>query len=158
MRCASAYPGMMTEPELRVASFADLTTDQLYAVLRLRVDVFVVEQDCAYPELDGRDDEPTTQHLWVDVDGQLAAYVRVLEGEGHAVIGRVVTAPGHRGHGYAAQLIHLALDRIGNRRTRIGAQAQLEQWYAQFGFERSGPDYDEDGIRHLPMVREAPSA
>lgn len=148
----------MPSPQLRVSSFADLTTDQLYAVLRLRVDVFVVEQDCAYPELDGRDDEPTTEHLWVEVAGDLAAYVRVLEGEGHAIIGRVVTAPAHRGHGYAADLIRLALERIGPREVRIGAQAQLEGWYAQFGFARSGPDYDEDGIRHLPMIRPAPGA
>lgn len=142
---------------MRVASFADLTTDQLYAVLRLRVDVFVVEQDCPYPELDGRDSEPATEHLWVEVGGEVAAYVRVLAEDGQAVIGRVVTAPGHRGHGYAAQLVRLALERIGHQRTKIGAQAHLEQWYARFGFERSGPDYDEDGIRHLPMVREAPA-
>ncbi|USQ75891.1 GNAT family N-acetyltransferase [Ornithinimicrobium cryptoxanthini] len=147
----------MTEPQLRVASFADLTTAQLYAVLRLRVDVFVVEQDCAYPELDGRDDEPTTEHLWVDVDGEVAAYVRVLDDRDRARVGRVVTAEGHRGHGYAAQLVALALERIGNRRTEIGAQVQLEQWYARLGFARSGPDYDEDGIMHLPMIREAPA-
>lgn len=148
----------MTEPQVQVATFADLSADQLYAVLRLRVDVFVVEQECAYPELDGRDSEPATEHLWVDVGGEVAAYVRVLEEDGHAVIGRVVTAPGHRGRGYAAQLVRLALERIGNRRTTIGAQAHLERWYGQFGFERSGPDYDEDGIRHLPMVREATRA
>ena len=146
----------MTEPRVRVASFADLTTAQLYAVLRLRVNVFVVEQECAYPELDGRDDEPTTEHLWVDVDGEVAAYVRVLDDGDLARIGRVVTAPGHRGHGYAARLITRALERIGHRRTEIGAQVQLEQWYARFGFERCGPDYDEDGIMHLPMIREAP--
>lgn len=140
---------------MHVASFADLTTEQLYAVLRLRVDVFVVEQECPYPELDGRDDEPATEHLWVQEDGDIAAYVRVLEGEGHAIIGRVVTHPGHRGRGHAAELIRVALERIGNRPTRIGAQAQLEGWYARFGFVRSGPDYVEDGIPHLPMVREA---
>lgn len=144
---------MVTEVQVRVASFADLTTDQLYAVLRLRVDVFVVEQACAYPELDGRDTEPGTEHLWVDVDGEVAAYVRVLEEDSHAIIGRVVTVDGHRGRGYAAQLIRVALERIGNRPTRIGAQTHLEQWYAQFGFVRSGPDYDDDGIMHLPMVR-----
>ena len=148
----------VTGPQIRVASFADLTTEQLYAVLRLRVDVFVVEQDCAYSELDGRDTEPTTEHLWVEVDGEVAAYVRVLEGDGHAIIGRVATARGHRERGYAAQLVGEALARIDNRRTEIGAQAYLEEWYRQFGFERSGPDYDEDGIRHLPMVREAPGA
>ena len=145
----------MTEPRVRVAPFAELTLEQLYAVLRLRVDIFVVEQNCPYPELDGRDGEATTEHLWVEVDGQVAAYVRILEGDGHAIIGRVATAQRHRGHGYAARLVREALQRIGNRDTRIGAQAQLEQWYAQFGFERSGPDYVEDGIPHVPMVRAA---
>lgn len=145
----------MSTPQFRVATFANLTTDQLYAVLRLRVEVFVVEQACPYPELDGRDHEPSTEHLWVEVDGEVAAYVRVLQGEGHALIGRVVTAPEHRGRGYAADLVRWALERIGDRDTRIGAQTQLERWYSQFGFERCGPDYDEDGIRHLPMLREA---
>lgn len=145
----------MTEAQIRVASFGELTTEQLYAVLRLRVDVFVVEQQCPYPELDGRDAEPTTEHLWVDVAGEVAACLRVLEGDGHAVIGRVATAQGHRGHGHAARLVRCALERIGNRSTRIGAQAYLEQWYAQFGFVRAGPDYLDDGIPHLPMVRAA---
>ncbi|WP_202619095.1 GNAT family N-acetyltransferase [Ornithinimicrobium cavernae] len=148
----------MTGPQLRVATFADLTARQLHDLLRLRVDVFVVEQECAYPELDGRDTEPGTEHLWVEVDGAVAACVRVLEGDGCAIIGRVATAQGHRGHGYAADLVRLALDRIGNRRTVIGAQTYLEGWYARFGFVRSGPDYVEDGIPHLPMVREAPGA
>ena len=146
----------MTEPQVRVASFADLTTDELYAVLQLRVAVFVVEQACPYPELDGRDRDPTTEHLWLEVGGEVAAYLRVLTGDGPAVIGRVVTAPGHRGRGHAADLVRWALSRIGPRDTRIGAQTRLEGWYGQFGFQRCGPDYDEDGIRHLPMLREAP--
>lgn len=143
------------EPQWHVASFAELTARQLHDLLRLRVDVFVVEQDCAYPELDGRDTEPTTEHHWVEVGGEVAACVRVLEGEGCAIIGRVSTARGHRGNGYAAQLVQRALDRIGHRRTEIGAQAYLEGWYSQFGFVRSGEDYVEDGILHLPMVRES---
>ena len=137
-----------------MALFADLTTRELHDLLRLRVDVFVVEQDCAYPEIDGRDTEPTTEHVWMEVGDELAACLRILEGPGHAIIGRVATAQGHRGHGYAADLVRLALGRIGDRRTLIGAQAYLEQWYAQFGFVRSGPDYLEDGIVHLPMARE----
>ena len=145
----------MSAPRLRVASFAELTARQLHDLLRLRVDVFVVEQECAYPELDGRDTEPGTQHLWAEVGGEVAACVRVLEGDGCAIIGRVATARGHRGRGYAAELVRLALDRIGDRRTEIGAQTYLEGWYAQFGFVRSGEDYVEDGIPHLPMVREA---
>ncbi len=147
---------IVTGPQLHVARFGDLTTRQLHDILRLRVDIFVVEQECAYPEIDGRDAEPGTEHLWIEVGDELAAYLRVLEGDGHAIIGRVATHPGHRGHGHAAELVEVALDRIGDRSTRIGAQAHLERWYGQFGFVRSGPDYVEDGIPHLPMVREAP--
>lgn len=147
----------MTEPQLRVASFADLTTRELHDLLRLRVDVFVVEQNCPYPEIDGRDTEPATEHLWMQVGDDVAACLRILQGEGHAIIGRVATAQGHRGHGYAAQLMRAALERIRVQRTEIGAQAYLEEWYGQFGFVRSGSNYLEDGIWHLPMERERPT-
>lgn len=144
----------MSEPTVRAARFADLTTAQLYALLKLRVDVFVVEQECAYPELDGLDDEPGTEHLWVEVGGAVAATVRILADPEGMIIGRVATARGHRGQGYAAVLVREAIARIGGQRIRIGAQTQLEGWYARFGFVRGGPDYVEDGIPHLPMVLE----
>lgn len=154
-----------TEPgvTLRRSRFADLTPGLLYDLLRLRVDVFVVEQECPYPELDGRDTEPTTQHLWVDVDGDVAATIRVLQGTaedpGCYAIGRVCTATGHRGAGHAAALMVEALRVLGDgARVRLGAQAHLQAWYERFGFVRSGPDYDEDGILHLPMVREGAPA
>src|SRR5690606_32451433 len=67
---AASYPVLVSAPRLRVASFAELTARQLHDLLRLRVDVFVVEQECAYPELDGRDTEPGTQHLWAEVGGE----------------------------------------------------------------------------------------
>lgn len=143
----------MGEPTLRVARFADLSPAELYGILRLRVDVFVVEQDCPYPELDGRDTEPATEHLWIEVDGEPAATLRILAGTDGMVIGRVATAVGHRGRGYAARLMAAALDRVGDRQVRLGAQAYLEQWYAGFGFVRCGPNYLEDGIEHLPMLR-----
>ncbi len=139
---------------LRRAPFADLALEQLYGLLRLRVDVFVVEQECAYPELDGRDTEPGTEHVWIEAAGEVVAALRILQDPDAAVIGRVVTRAGHRGRGYAARLLEASLDRIGARRVRIGAQAGLEDWYERFGFVRSGPDYVEDGIAHLPMVRE----
>lgn len=144
----------MSEPTLHVATFADLSARQLHDLLRLRVDVFVVEQGCPYPELDGRDVEPTTQHLWFEVNGEIAAYLRILDGGDAAVIGRVVTARGHRGRGYAARLVGVALGRLGGVRVRISAQAYLQGWYERFGFVRAGADFVEDGIAHLPMVRE----
>lgn len=144
----------MSDTQITVRRFADLTPHQLYAVLRLRVDVFVVEQACPYPELDGRDTDPGTEHLWMQVGGEVAATIRVLPGEGVWHIGRVATAQGHRGRGYAAALVAHAIDRIGEHPIELGAQAYLEGWYATLGFVRSGEDYLEDGIAHLPMRRE----
>lgn len=136
------------------SSFADLTPTRLYALLRLRVDVFVVEQECAYPDLDGRDTEPSSWHGWIELDGAVVAALRVLQDADAMAIGRVVTHADHRGQGYAARLVAAALTQIGPGRVRLGAQAHLEGWYARLGFVRSGPDYVEDGIAHLPMVRQ----
>lgn len=138
---------------MRVARFADLSAAQLYALLRLRVDVFVVEQRCPYPELDGRDTDPATEHLWVETDGEPTAYLRVLDGGDAAVIGRVATVAAHRGQGHAAALMREALSRVGAREVRLHAQSYLEGWYAGFGFVRTGPDFLDDGIPHLPMRR-----
>lgn len=142
------------------ASFDQMSVRDLYDVLRVRSAVFVVEQDCVFLDLDGRDHEPTAQHLWIrDTTGVVAA-VRVLdEGDGVASIGRVVTRPDARGRGHAARLMHEALailDARGCTAVDIGAQAHLADWYAAFGFEISGPAYDEDGILHVPMRRSRP--
>jgi predicted GNAT family N-acyltransferase len=120
----------------------------------LRVDVFVVEQQCPYPELDGRDVEPATVHLWFEDDGQVAATIRVLDDGGTRAIGRVATAATHRGRGLAAQLIEAGVALCGDAPITMGAQAHLEGWYGRFGFRRSGPGYVEDGIPHVPMRRE----
>ncbi|KUG58359.1 hypothetical protein AVL62_10585 [Serinicoccus chungangensis] len=139
---------------LHAAKFADLDVRTLHDLLRLRVDVFVVEQQCPYPEIDGRDVEPTAEHLWMDVDGQVAATVRTLvDPNGTRRLGRVATHRDHRGRGYAAQLVREGLRRLGDGPVQIGAQAHLADWYARLGFVRSGPDYLEDGIPHLPMTR-----
>jgi ElaA protein len=134
------------------ARFAELTPAALYGLLRLRVDVFVVEQNCPYPELDGRDTEPGTVHLWFAADdGTVLATIRVLENGEDRSIGRVATAASARGSGLSAQLVRRGIELCGGRTIDIGAQAYLEAWYERFGFRRSGPDYLEDGIPHLPM-------
>jgi ElaA protein len=149
-----ARAGETSVPEVRAARLADLDPLTLYGLLRLRVDVFVVEQECAYPELDGVDTEPTTEHLWIEADGVPVATLRTLvDAEGVHHLGRVATHPNHRGHGYATTLVRAGLDRIGPHAVHIGAQAYLERWYEQLGFRRAGEDYLEDGIPHLPMVR-----
>ncbi|CCG04256.1 GNAT family N-acetyltransferase [Blastococcus saxobsidens] len=141
-------------PRLRRARFADLTPFEVYALCRLRVDVFVVEQQCPYPELDGRDAEPATEHLWLEDGGAVLATIRVLDDGVSRAIGRVATAAGARGRGLAARLIEEAIAGYGDGPLTLGAQAHLEEWYARFGFRRSGPGYVEDGIPHVPMRRE----
>ncbi|MGY1633999.1 GNAT family N-acetyltransferase [Geodermatophilus sp. SYSU D01186] len=139
---------------MRTARFAELTPFEVYALCRLRVDVFVVEQQCPYPELDGRDAEPATVHLWFEDDGAVAATIRVLDDGGTRAIGRVATAATHRGRGLAAGLIRAGIDLCEGYPITLGAQAHLEGWYERFGFRRSGPGYVEDGIPHVPMRRE----
>lgn len=143
-------------------SFAGLTTAELYAILRLRVDVFVIEQECPYPELDGRDLEPATRHLWVPGDASgangepsIAAYLRVLQGADGVWIGRVIAHPSARGRGIARGLVRHAVDAHRHERIDIHAQAHLAGWYASFGFEAVGEEFLEDGIAHLAMVRRA---
>ena len=142
------------DPVLRRASPAGLTVADVYGLCRLRVDVFVVEQECPYPELDGRDTEPATEHLWFESDGQVAATIRVLDDGDTRAIGRVATATGFRGQGLAARLIEEGIALCAGTPITLGAQAHLEGWYERFGFRRSGPGYVEDGIPHVPMRRE----
>jgi ElaA protein len=146
---------MHPEPreEIRVASFRDLDATTLYAILKLRVDVFVVEQKCPYPELDGRDDEPGTRHVWLTRGDEILAYLRIVDNDGTERIGRVVTAPQARQGGYASRLMAHALEVVGNRPSTLEAQAHLTGFYGRFGYEQSGPGYVEDGIPHVPMRR-----
>jgi ElaA protein len=139
---------------MRQASFSELTGREVYGLCRLRVDVFVVEQRCPYPELDGRDLEPGTVHVWFEADGEPVATIRVLEEPAARAIGRVATAAGWRGQGLAARLLEAGIALCGDDvPIALGAQAHLEGWYERFGFRRSGPGYVEDGIPHVPMRR-----
>ncbi|UQU66412.1 GNAT family N-acetyltransferase [Couchioplanes caeruleus] len=143
--------------EIRVASFRDLDNTTLYAILKLRVDVFVVEQKCPYPELDGRDAEPGTRHVWLQRGDDVLACLRILDdGGGTERIGRVVTAPAARQGGHASRLMEHALTVVGNRPAVLGAQAHLAGFYARFGFQIAGERYVEDGIPHVPMKRSGP--
>ncbi|WP_431936507.1 GNAT family N-acetyltransferase [Micromonospora sp. RP3T] len=140
--------------EFHQAGFAELDTRTFHDLLRLRIDVFVVEQSCAYPELDGRDVEPGTRHLWLARDGAVVAYLRILaDPDGVARIGRVVVAPAARGAGLAGALLTEALAVVGDRPCVLEAQTHLVGLYAGHGFTVSGPGYVEDGIPHTPMRR-----
>jgi ElaA protein len=166
--------------ELHVAAPAELDASTLYRVLQLRVEVFVVEQQCPYPELDGRDLEPGTRWLWAtqatettpatEPSGAVLATLRILrESDGTARIGRVATARQARAAGLATDLVRQALrvldetaETEGTAETEEGApgiavvldaQTPLADWYRRFGFEPDGPEFVEDGISHLPMRR-----
>jgi ElaA protein len=146
---------------LHTARFEQLDTATLYRLLRLRVDVFVVEQHCAYPELDGRDVELDAVHAWLtDGDDETpVGYLRILtEPDGAARIGRVAVAPAARGAGVARRLMTAALTRIGERPCVLDAQANLVGFYRGLGFEVTGTEFLEDGIPHVPMWRPGASS
>ena len=138
----------------RTAAFADLDAATLYDLLKLRADVFVVEQACPYPELDGRDTEPATRHWWLeDEAGRPAAYLRTLaEADGATRIGRVVTRADQRSAGLARRLVGAVLARSRGP-VVADAQSHLVGWYEALGFEVSGEAYVEDGIPHTPLRR-----
>jgi ElaA protein len=143
----------MSGPVVRVAAFDELDLRTAYLLWQLRESVFVVEQECAYPELDGRDLEPGTRHVWLAADTAPVGYLRVLDDGPHARIGRVLVARSHRGRGLGDVLLRAALDVVGDRPSRLDAQSPLAGWYAGFGYRQDGAEFVEDGIPHTPMSR-----
>lgn len=143
-------------PPIRSATADQLAPRTLHDILRLRSAVFVVEQQCVYLDIDGRDIEPGVRHWWVEANGTVVACLRQLdESDGSTRLGRIVTDPAHRGQGLAAALIEAALD-TSDRPVLLEAQAHLARWYRRFGFNIAGELYIEDGIDHLPMRLDRP--
>ena len=140
--------------DVRVDAFDDLDARTAYQLWRLRESVFVVEQKCAYQELDGRDLEPGTRHVWVDSPGGPVGYLRILDDGDHARIGRVLVVTTHRGRGLSDVLMRAALAEIGSRPSVLSAQTPLVPWYETYGYVRDGDDFVEDGIPHTPMRRD----
>ncbi len=141
-----------------VAGVDDLPARTAYDVWRLRQQVFVVEQDCLYPDLDGRDLEDSTRHLVLldDEDGRdgvVVGTLRVLDDGGWSRIGRVVVAPAARGRGLATVMMDEAMALCGDREVRLDAQTGLTAFYEGYGFVVTGPELDEDGVMHVPMTR-----
>ena len=129
---------------------------ELYTLLRLRVDVFVVEQACAYPELDGHDE--ACLHLRLLIDGETAAYARLWRPEGRPPrIGRVLVAPAHRGKRLGEALMREAIAaceaHFPGEPIAISAQSHLEPFYRSLGFSPTSAEYVEDGIPHVDMIR-----
>ena len=142
---------------LRIKTFGELSAEELYRILKLRVDVFVVEQNCPYPELDGLD--PAALHLWLeDADG-IAAYLRVMDrgAESEYVsIGRVVAKDRRRGLGSEILRagILAARERLGADKVYLEAQTYAETFYARQGFRRISGEFLLDGIPHVKMLLE----
>lgn len=142
-----------------VLPFDALTLRQLYDIMALRQEVFVVEQNCPYLDADGKD-IPSWHLLGIDGDGLLVAYARLLPPgvsyEGYASIGRVVTSPARRGQSLGKQLVAEALaacrQLFADTPVQIGAQYYLLTFYQNFGFTVIGDTYLEDGIPHIHMV------
>lgn len=138
----------------------DLDAATLYELLKLRVEVFVVEQATPYPELDGRDLLAETRHFWLEgPDGQVVSTLRLMEehpgGEKVFRIGRVCTKRTERGQGHTTRLMQAALAEVGADPCRIDAQTYLEAMYVKHGFVRDGDEFLDDGIPHVPMLRNA---
>lgn len=134
-------------------TFDDLDTRTAYALWRLRQQVFVVEQASPYPDLDGRDVEPTTRHVLAHDGDELVGCLRVLDDGTHARIGRVVVSATARGRGLARDLMDAAMAAVGERPVRLDAQTGLTAFYESYGFAVSGPEFVEDGVAHVPMSR-----
>lgn len=138
--------------EVHDAAADDLAPGVLYAILRLRAEVFVVEQACVYLDPDGRDVEPGARQLWITDGDAVVATARVLDDGDHRRIGRIATASAHRRRGLAAELVEHFLATTDGP-WRLDAQAHLAGWYERFGFVVDGAEYDDDGIPHVPMRR-----
>lgn len=139
--------------------FDDLTPHELYAIIRLRNEVFVVEQNCVFQDADDKDQ--SCYHLMGLYNDQLVAYTRLVPGGvcyPEISIGRVITSPAHRASGFGKELMKQSIDHayrlFGKQPIQIGAQLYLKKFYESFGFVKVGEVYDEDGIDHIHMIKE----
>lgn len=143
----------------KIKPFEELTTAELYAILRLRSEVFIIEQNCAYQDLDNSD-QKALHLMGTDDGGQLLAYTRIFAPGikfTEASIGRVVTSPLARGKGAGRELMERSISELqqhyGVIPIKIGAQQYLQRFYTSLGFEQTSDTYLEDGIPHIEMLR-----
>ena len=143
---------------LYIKHFNELTTMELYRILRARAEIFVVEQDCVYQDLDNKD--LNAWHVWYEDEDGVAAYCRVLDKgvsyEGEGSIGRVIAVRRGTGLGYKVMMegIRVAEEKFGQTSLRISAQQYAQGFYEKCGFVRVSEPYLEDDIPHVQMVRE----
>ena len=138
--------------------FDELTIDELYAILELRNQVFIVEQNCIYKDTDGKDQ--SAWHLMAMEDGKLVAYTRILAPGAVYIdpaIGRVVTSPSMRGSGIGKELMNRSIEAceklFGKISVTLSAQVYLKKFYESLGFITVGEEYLDDGIPHIEMSR-----
>lgn len=148
----------MKELTWRIKTFEELTTQELYEILKVRQEVFVVEQTCYYLDADGYDQKAI--HLWGDLNGEIVAYCRIFEPAikyPETSIGRVLTSKKYRNLKLGKILMKIALQCIEThfktKKCRISAQDYLLDFYKNFGFTDTGKKYLEDNIPHTEMVR-----
>lgn len=141
-----------------VKAFSELTVNELYELLKLRAEVFVVEQNCVFQDMDDKDQN--CYHLMLYLDGQLVGYSRLVPAGisyKEMAIGRVITAASVRGKGLGKMLMELSIEYcrklLSQGDIRIGAQTYALGFYASLGFVAEGETYDEDGIEHVEMMR-----
>ncbi len=155
------FVDMSTNPTIQWSTkhFSKLTVDELYAMLRLRSEVFVVEQNCIFLDMDNNDQ--IAYHTMGWLNGELIATTRLFDVDqsypGYQSIGRVVGSPKHRGIGAGKALMQYSIaecERLfGKHPIKIGAQLYLKKFYNEQGFEQAGEIYYEDEIEHIPMIR-----
>jgi len=147
--------------EWSLKKFHELTLDELYAILKLRSNVFIVEQNCVYNDLDGKDE--LAWHLMGTENKNLIAYTRILPSGivyPEPAIGRVVISPSKRKTGLGREIMKRSIDQcarlFGDTPVTLSAQAYLKKFYESFGFIAHGDEYFDDGILHIEMTRKAP--
>jgi ElaA protein len=143
-------------------AFNELSLSELYEILALRTEVFVVEQNCPFQEQDGEKDFKSLHLFGKTTDNQIVAYSRLVPAGlafAEASIGRVINSPKYRGKGIGRDLMKKSIEELyahfGKIIIRIGAQYYLKAFYESFGFEIDGEIYLDDGIEHIEMVKMA---
>ena len=140
-----------------IKKFHDLDKLELYKIIQLRIDVFVVEQDCPYQDLDGLDEVGT--HLWLEEDNEVVSYLRINPPKtrfDEVSFGRIVTKQLARRKGLSEAIILKSLEIVKQEDLgpiRISAQSYLEDYYSKFGFIKCSDEYLEDNIPHIEMLR-----
>ena len=140
-----------------IKEFKELSIDELYEILKIRVDVFVVEQKCPYEEIDGLDKKAI--HMYLKQDDQIKAYLRIISEDDVGHIGRVIAVD--RRKGYGTLLLEKALEvctqRLNMGKMEVEAQYYAKDFYEKCGFVKTGEPFELDGIKHIRMIYHKPS-